>query len=295
MDVLSQKRLPGWFVLAGYFVATVFLHLKVSKFLIEPFPLFSKRVVLLDYFGPIAFVILAFLVAMVLKQFYRGERRLITCAYWFLLILTMVGADRYLLFKNIEYIHYPQYAVLAFLLGKCMDPERDRFFVGRILFWATFLGIIDEMIQYFYLCASYGDYLDFNDFFLNLQGAFAGVLVYYGFRSIPPKTQGRAGPFLWIPEALLIMVCAGAIVFLSFTGRLHISAPHPIPPGGIGHAEGRRVVYLERKPGLFGSWNKGVHRGGNYYVLRPKEGMILLSLTGVIFASFGKSPTRENA
>lgn len=79
-------------------------------------------------------------------------------------------SDRLFLFKPIEYIHYPQYAIIAILLTLCLDPQREKFLVGRILFWTTILGIVDEMNQYFFLCSSYGDYLDFNDFFSELAG-----------------------------------------------------------------------------------------------------------------------------
>jgi hypothetical protein len=294
MGISEKKHLLGWVILGGYFVSAVLLHLKVSKFLIEPLPFFSKRIVLLDYFNLIAFFILALVFALISRQFNRGERRLVTCTYWFFLVLTVIGSDRFLLFKNIEYIHYPQYAGLAYLLGKWRDPEREKFFVGKMIFWTTFLGVIDETVQYFYLCPSYGNYLDFNDFFLNLQGACIGMLLYYGFRMVPKRPRMRPRNVLCSTEALTVTVCFALIMLMASTGRLSVSPPHPIPPGGIGRVDGRRVVYLERGPGIFGSWNKGVHRGGRYYVLNPWEGLFLLFSTGLIFASYGKPMSRRN-
>jgi len=78
------------------------------------------------------------------------------------------------LFHPNEYIHYPQYAILAVLLALCIDPHRISVPWMRILFWTSLLGFFDEMNQYFYLCKSYGDYLDFNDALMNLLGAQAG-------------------------------------------------------------------------------------------------------------------------
>lgn len=84
------------------------------------------------------------------------------------------------------------------------------------------------------------------------------------------------------------MVCMVAVVFFAGSGRLKISPSEEVPPGGIGHVDGNRIVFLERKPGIFGSWNKGMHREGKYYVLTPGQGSALLFLAGVFFASFGR-------
>ena len=239
-----------------------------------------------------AFATLAVWIGVMVKQARQGNRRLVTWIYWGVLIVTVLLADHYLLFKNIEYIHYPQYAFLALLLSKCLDPERKRFCVGKVLFWTTFLGVIDEMFQYFYLCSSYGDYLDFNDLFLNLQGAVVGTLLYYGFKSASLKKRKLSKKFFNSAGFRTIMVFIILIVFFAGSGRLKVSPSKTVPPGGIVHVDGTPMVFLERKPGIFGSWNKGAHRKGTYYVLTPGQGLALLILAGGFFASFGR-PVRQ--
>ena len=219
----APKNAIQWSIFFGYFFAVTLLHLEVSKLLIEPLFFLSRNLVLLNYFNMFAFATLAVWIGVMVKQARQGNRRLVTWIYWGVLIVTVLLADHYLLFKNIEYIHYPQYAFLALLLSKCLDPERKRFCVGKVLFWTTFLGVIDEMFQYFYLCSSYGDYLDFNDLFLNLQGAVVGTLLYYGFKSASLKKRKLSKKFFNSPEFRTIMVFIILIVIFAGSGRLKVS------------------------------------------------------------------------
>lgn len=146
------------------------------------------------------------------------------------------------------------------------------------------MGVADELMQYFFICPSYGDYLDFNDFLLNELGIVAGLLLVYGF-----KEQGATiKPLLPIykTRAFKTIIVSFAIVsLLILTDRLKITPPEKIPPGGIFAVNGRTTLYLERKPGITGAWNH-LANGSAYYILSPVAGLILLFSLGVLFASF---------
>jgi hypothetical protein len=71
----------------------------------------------------------------------------------------------------VENVHYPQYALIAFLIGRAgIAPE---------LAWlaATGLGALDEAHQLFFLRSARPDYFDWNDVFLNAVGAAYGVVL----------------------------------------------------------------------------------------------------------------------
>jgi hypothetical protein len=169
--------------------------------------------------------------------------------------------------------------------------DRERAGAVRILFWTTSLGILDEINQYVYLCPQYGEYLDFNDFFLNELGAMAGVLLSYGFRErrLFPSTD-RA--FCRTKEVRLAAVMLCVVLLLVFSDRLKVSAPYDLPPGGLHRVEGSLKLFLERKPGVYGSWQKA-NPSGRYYVLGPFGGTVLLFSTGVMFILLQEKRGRE--
>ena len=98
-----------------------------------------------------------------------------------LLVALMYPTDYYLIVNNIERIHYPQYAMLALLLGLSLRNEMLIFFV------TTFAGFVDEFLQ-FVMDPMKSNYFDFNDIVLNILGAAAGVVLLMGLRK---RVTGR--------------------------------------------------------------------------------------------------------
>lgn len=268
----------------------------------KPLPGFAKDIRLLSLVDPLLLIAFALLALVILYQFLRSTGRLSIVFYWGMWFSSVALVDRFLLFKSVEYIHYPQYAILAALLIWCLDPGLTKICAGRVLFWATVLGISDELHQYVHLAKSYGDYLDFNDFFLNLQGAAAGVLLVYGFagsRADRREEMPRGASFFdgtgreqlgrrigRSIELRFVMAVLAIVVLLGTSGRLQLSPAEVVPPGGTVYQDGRTVFYLERKPGMMGRWNGGVHTP-LYYVLSPAQGFLLLLGAGLLFTSFG--------
>ncbi|MDT8322161.1 MAG: hypothetical protein RQ826_16720, partial [Xanthomonadales bacterium] len=125
------------------------------------------------------------------------------------------------------------------------------------------LGIADEALQYTWITISYSNYLDFNDFVLNLIGGCMGLLLYYSVPNQhavqPSRRDLRCGliGFLTLGLALLILIAA-------------IHAADPTRP----------LAFIERKTS-YGTWIRGPHSGW-YYVLPPATGAILLAGLGAL-------------
>lgn len=277
----------------GYWLATCLLHLEISNIIVSPTSTPLGTFTPAEHASTAGWVLLVGLVAFIAFRAKRGVYRSKTLLYWFLWFAVVYAVNKTLVFSPNEYIHYPQYAILTILMVLWIDPKRTRMPFWRILFWATLMGIFDEINQYFLLSPSNGEYLDFNDFFLNQLGAVAGLLLIYGFRKPPSNAKAPVPPHKTM-EFKFITACAALLLILHLSGRLHITPPAKIPPGGIGQRDGKRVVYLERKPGLMGGW-QNASRGGVYYVLTPIQGLILLLVTGFVFLLFDPRTFRQIA
>lgn len=274
-----------WALLAvTYWMATSLLHLKLSKLIVSPLPTPIGNFTPSDYSSASGWVGLMPLVLIVFLRARKGQHHLRTFVYWVLLLAVIFAANRILLFSPNEYVHYPQYAILVILMWLSIDLDRTRWPFGRILFWGTFMGIINEVNQYLFVCSSYGDYLDFNDFFLNQLGVVTGLLLVYGFHA-PKNQDGPTLPLFRSVEFKLVAVCFVILILLHAAGRLYVTPPKEVPPGGIALVNGKGTVYIERKPGIMGNWNK-VSVEKEYYVLAPASGLFLLLITGLIFSTY---------
>ena len=267
-----------------YWLATSLLHLEISKIIVSPLSTPLGVFTPAAYSRHFAWGLLILGTLLILLSAVRGKARLRTAVYWIVWGAAVYGANRLLVFSPNEYVHYPQYALLAVFLVNWRDPHREKWPIGNLIFWGTVLGIADELIQYLFVCPSYGDYLDFNDFLLNELGIAAGLLLVYGFK----EQEATIKPLLpmYKTRAFKTIIISFAIVsLLILTDRLKITPPEKIPPGGFFAVNGRTTFYLERIPGITGAWNH-LGDGSAYYVLSPAAGLILLFALGFLFASF---------
>lgn len=269
-----------WSAIASYFAASCLLHLQFSLWLVRPRELpwglqkFSDLV-------PVAAAIGAGLLAVfVVRQLQRSPRSWLIGGSWLLWALAVVAIDRLLTYSASEYFHYPQYALLAWLIARALDPEHRRWIPGRVLFWTTLLGAVDELLQYLWITASYSHYFDFNDVIVNFVAAVAGVLIYYGApagRSAQLDCPGP--PVREASAAVLLALVVGAGLA---SGQIQLTSPGTIEPGGLTwDAHGRPTLHLQRGPDQHGRWQRGPHRG-LHYVLRPVEGLLALAAAAAL-------------
>jgi glycopeptide antibiotics resistance protein len=268
----------------GFWSTTAFLHLKFSFLIVTPMSTPFGPLRIADYASHVSWVAFVGLVIYLTMKSKSGHNRKVTFSCWAAWSLIVFGTNHFFISSANEYIHYPQYAILAGLMVPVFDRERTGVGIAPILFWATVLGIVDEMNQYVYLCPQYGEYLDFNDFFLNELGAMAGILLLYGFRESRPSPLADS-PLWRTKEARVTVVIVCVVLFLFLSGRVEVSAPFDLPPGGVHRVEGSLKLFLERKPGVYGSWQKA-NPSGFYYVMGPLSGMVLLFSAGAAFLLF---------
>ncbi|MCF8130070.1 MAG: hypothetical protein K9N10_16290 [Deltaproteobacteria bacterium] len=267
-----------------YWLGASLLHLEFSKIIISPLSTPLGTFTPANFSFRLAWGLMVLTALFVLFRAIRGQARLRTLVYWIIWGAALYGTNRFLVFSPNEYAHYPQYALLAVMLVLWRDPHRDKWPIGNLIFWGTALGIIDEMMQYLFVCPSYGEYLDFNDFLLNELGVVAGLLLVYGF-----KTQmATISPLLSVYKTRAfktIIISFVIVLVLISTGHLKMRPPRNIPPGGIFTVKHKTTLYLERTPGITGAWNN-VGNGRVYYVLSPAAGLSLLFALGLLFSSF---------
>lgn len=273
-----------WLLVAAYFVATSLGHLRFTQWLLLPRQS--------DWLGAYAFkdavpgllVLGGFaLGGWVVRTAWRDARGAwATGGYWLVWLACVAAVDRLLTYSIYEYAHYPQYALLAALIGWAMDPQRTGQYGARILFWATLLGAVDEWMQYLWITPGYGNYLDFNDFLVNLLGAAAGVMLYGGNRPVLAPAR------VWRREARVSAGLVLVVIVAFASGRLQVSPPPGlvVPAGGVVQsADGVTRLYLQRAPGWYGSAQNSPHRGA-YHVLSPQAGLLALLLAGGVFAGY---------
>jgi hypothetical protein len=168
-----------------------------------------------------------------------------------------------------------------------MDPSRQRWLVGRVIFWTTLMGMGDEVLQYLWITTTYSDYLDFNDFIVNLIAAAAGVLLYYG--PAAAKANASHQPIPPAGKPWVELTVAGSLVLVVLialqTGQLAHTPADKIAPGGIARlADGSWRLYMQRGPSFYGTWLDG-KRHGRYFVMPPIPGLLIMLCAGLAFAS----------
>jgi len=280
----KNSRYIFWPVLVAYYTAIVSQHLRFSEWLTSHWHTPFGDIIPANGMSAIGKAGAVMLGAWVLLRAVRGGRLLFSLALWFAWWTCLLVVLYLFLFNNNELFHFPQYAILALLLSRCLDPDGSRQPSGSVLFWSALLGMFDEVYQYFFLCPSYGLYLDFNDALFNIVAAAGGLLLRYSFTAPPPGQQQRSGRGIAsLVEVAVSFFCGLLCSALLISGLVRLHAPQEIPPGGLLCQQEACTVYLERRPSIAGSWlNRPL--GGRYYVLTPLQGVTACVLTGSVFS-----------
>ena len=282
--MMQRSVWPWWLVMLVYYVTVCLMHLQFSLWLVRQRETVLGKLAYADFMPVVVGAAGLGLVWAVTRSLRKSPRPGLTACFWVLWLVAVVLIDRNLTFSINEYAHYPQYALLAWLLARAMDPQRSRWYVGRVLFWSTLLGVGDEVLQYLWITTSYSDYLDFNDFLVNLVAACAGMLLYYGPAAVAPLAAKLRKPILEVVITGTLVVALGLALH---TGHLASTPAGKIPPGGIVKLEdGSRRLYLQRGPVFYGSWQDG-NRHGRYFVMPPLPGLLALTLLGLAFTAYG--------
>ncbi|MDT8437491.1 MAG: hypothetical protein RQ729_00610 [Wenzhouxiangellaceae bacterium] len=270
------NRTVGALAIVLYWAVTTFAHLPVSLWLVKRRESeWLGTFQLTEFLPALALFGVAGLLAHWTLRALACRDPWPTLVAWALWLACIAPVDRFLLYSFPEYLHYPQYALLGWLLARWLDPARRGHGFGIALLAGTLLGMVDEILQYVWLTISYSNYLDFNDFILNLLGTVAGLLVYYGFRDRPSD----GGAFTATGVATTGFIALGLVLWTlisMLTVQANASAVLP---------------WIERELS-YGTWIRGPH-AGHYYVLPPAIGTLLLVGAGLAFTQIGRAITRS--
>lgn len=278
--------LAWWTVALAYHVAGCLMHLQVSLWLVRQRVTSAGRMTYADAMPGLVMAGAACLTLWLAIRLGKSPHARLIAGFWLLWLAAVVLIDRYLTYSINEYAHYPQYALLAWLVARAMDPTRTHWYVGRVLFWTTLMGMGDELLQYLWITNTYSDYLDFNDFLMNLVAAAAGTLLYYGIVVRQTAPSRRCPPVVELVAATTLTLAVGIGLLAD---RVVQTPAEKILPGGIvRRIDGSHQLYLQRSPHFFGAWQTS-QRHASYYVLPPAAGLALLVAAGVLFASFGRN------
>jgi hypothetical protein len=199
----------------------------------------------------------------------HGTRALLHLAVPIFLLGLMSVADRTLIVNNIERIHYPQYAMLALLLGLSVRNEM------LILFLTSGLGFVDEFMQYAMNPAK-TNYLDFNDIVLNTLGAAMGVVLLLGLRKeVTTKPTGYESKL----QRVSVSTGAISVAVILFSLALERIAPlveRAKDRSVFAVVDGRLsfIMSFERQEKF---WSTS-YFGRVFHVLSPFEGVLVLFL-----------------
>ena len=272
---LSAHKVLTFCLATAYFLITVLSHETVGAFLANTLNInepqsFNK---IFTQGGIIAIVIyLALTLPPILKK-----KRWATLYYLIGTLLITAACVPTLIVVNSEFIHFFQYALLSFLLLPLLQSYWLALVVG------TILGIIDEWIQYTIISAGRTQYFDFNDVVLNLLGSAIGLI------SIGAIVHQRY-PVTLLPKTgwyvLGALVTFFFITWLANGIDIYPDSKNPAP-----------FTLIKTKEKTF--WTVlPPHR--RFHVLRPLEGLLLLSLLfglgsqldKVLLANSGIHPTK---
>jgi hypothetical protein len=207
-------RAGPWWV-AGLVAFNLFLHLPIS----DVFDGLARRYGFTEYdtVTRVVFLIAGLACTAWLWQPSAQSARVRRALVYLGAIIAMSQA--LIVVNGIEAIHYPQYALLTWLLVRCgLGLERS---------WlaSTALGAIDEIWQWQTLPRAVPGYLDWDDILLNALGAALGVLIVVRMRHAPVSE-----PVLPATSMGVALAVAGLIALLC--GPVIQQPFYRLTPGG---------------------------------------------------------------
>jgi hypothetical protein len=165
----NERYSRAWlFVAAALFVADLFLHLPITDIcdaLVKRYGFFP-----FDGFVRRGFEAIGAACLCGAWMWPRGERTVAGIAA-LTLMATVVVAQMLIVLNGVEDVHYPQYALLTYVLARGL-PTLEGAWLG-----GTILGALDEGYQFVALPRGTPGYFDWNDVVLNAIGSAFGIVI----------------------------------------------------------------------------------------------------------------------
>jgi hypothetical protein len=192
----ARRYSSGWLAAAAaLFLANLFLHLPIT----DMCDALAKKYGFFPFDGVVrrAFEVAGAACLGGALMWLRGERTVVGGA-WIGLALIVATAQMLIVLNGVEDVHYPQYALMAYVLARGL-PTLEGAWLG-----STILGGVDEGYEFVALPRGTPGYFDWNDVVLNAIGSAFGIVIAVMFarRSDAPELLSRRGT--------IIVVCAVA-------------------------------------------------------------------------------------
>ena len=169
LAAIHRNKRWGWIGLLIYVPSVIFPHDTVQYYVNE----IANRVTHKRLYqgAAVCGVALATLVSLVFAWRVRTQPERVTIGVsWLVTLLLIVGTWWTFMANNVELVHFPQYFPEGMvLLALTVSPVES-------IAWATIFGGFDECFQYWFLVKGKPVPYDFNDIFMDLLGAAAGVI-----------------------------------------------------------------------------------------------------------------------
>jgi hypothetical protein len=253
---------PNLIFALSFWLLSSFYHLKFSLFLVNPLFTPWGKIVLKDYSNLVLLSGLVIILGSLIFLYQKSGAKKMFLLSWLLLFAAIIIINLYFMATPIENIHFFQYAIICYFILSAFKQLKLGFLLSKSLFIVTVLGVIDEFMQYFYITRSYSNYLDFNDFWLNMLGAIAGLLFFLSLSPIA-KDKFKVKAVILSKELWFFVISILTSISVIYINNISI----------------------ERKANSFSHWNPDFF-SGTFYVLSPIEGMSILFITSLVFMPF---------
>ncbi len=267
---LSKHRLLTTILVLAYFVPNVLSHDLVSRISAST----EKKLSLAVYnpvVGVTGLVALGILSWFIFVRIKNGSHKPLKAAYWSFTALLVVLSSNTFNARNIETIHFPQYA----LLTVPVFALTMRF--GETVAWVTLLGAVDEAYQYLVLHRWSGIY-DFGDVMLDLIGAGIGVVVIFTLIDANLiRNPGSTYSLRKLTKSPAFMILGGLIgcaLLLYLTGLMQL---YPAENAS------RAVIILNRAAPQAGFWLRPGPPYKTFHIPRPGEAAFLISVLTAVY------------
>lgn len=264
---LAARPILNLIIALVYYLLVVLPHEQVGIFIAETFKINARAQYNLIFLS-LGLVLLSMLCIPIIKGIRTHKNGKKILFYLAATIIFTILSFKILLVLNSEVIHFPQYAVMAFLLFPLCKNYKE------VLFWIILLGAIDEAYQYFYLAPDRTDYFDFNDIIIDtLGGAFGLILL----RSQNIINQTNSTSWLKSPITWTLIGLSSILFILWLTGILYIYPP----------AEGIEATFVLVKKVPVDFWSS-IPPKITFHIVEPLEGVLLIILLWVFYIPLGK-------
>ncbi len=275
VDWMASHKMVHIVIIAVYYVSVVLPHKRFGTFLndtvVGGLGINNNTAEGRQVYNGYAISIAAILLGVLLFFFIKHSRKLANRkTIWFYMITNIIFAVlivEFLFVVNIEFVHFPQYAVFAVLLFPLIGNYKST------MVWATLAGMIDEAYQYFYLAPMDTAHYDFNDVLTNLVGVVFGLLLLRSMNVAEHSTFKLSKATFWYGIGAIILVVGG----------LHLADILSIYP-----SEDHEYHIIRKIPDQF--WSK-IHPNVTYHIVKPIEGIGLTCLLWVFFSKISPHKT----